>query len=255
VLNFFARYTIRAKVIAAFGLILCCTIGLGVFAVSRVAMLIETAALIGTDVVASNALNGAELSGERLLSLGFALRSAQTDAERARLAQEIEQTARSTKEKWAKYAADGVDPGQEQRLATAVEGALARFDATMRKVVELDKAGSHEQAGALLTGDGQKAAEEFRQAISSSLAFQNQQGTDAVSEAADGGGFAKVMIIAVLCLMAIVCTTIGWLMVLSISKPIGMMTNAMQSLAQKDFAVSVPGVGRGDEIGGMANAM
>ena len=49
-LHFLSRKIIRTKVVAAFALILCCTIGLGVFAATRVAMLTDIAALIGTDV-------------------------------------------------------------------------------------------------------------------------------------------------------------------------------------------------------------
>jgi HAMP domain-containing protein len=62
------------------------------------------------------------------------------------------------------------------------------------------------------------------------------------------------MIIAVLCIFAVACAAVGWWMVQSISNPIGMMTDAMQRLAQKDLSTVVPGVGRSDEIGGMAAA-
>jgi methyl-accepting chemotaxis protein len=198
VLHILARFTIRTKVVAAFGFVLCCAIGLGVFAASRVALLTHTAALIGTDVVASNAVSDAQAAGERLLSLGFALHAAQTGAERDSLTPEIERTARSVVEKWTKYAADGIDPGEDQRFADAVLPAWKRYEGTMRKVIELDKAGSHQEAGSLLIGDGQKTAGEFRQAISASLGFQTRQGTNAVDEAANIGISARNMIIAVL---------------------------------------------------------
>ena len=111
------------------------------------------------------------------------------------------------------------------------------------------------EADALLLGDCQKAAGDFHQAISDSIAFQGQQGTDAVKDAADTGLFARTMIIVVLCLMSIICAAIGWLMVHGISAPISTMTSAMTGLAQRDLTTAIPGVGRGDEIGGMAQAV
>ena len=180
---------------------------------------------------------------------------ADTPAERNSVSQDIDRTARMVSEKWTKYLADGVDPGEERRLADATGAAWKRYDATLRRYVELENAGSEKEADALLLGDCQKAAGDFHQAISDSIAFQGQQGTDAVKDAADTGLFARTMIIVVLCLMSIICAAIGWLMVHGISAPISTMTSAMTGLAQRDLTTAIPGVGRGDEIGGMAQAV
>ncbi len=47
----------------------------------------------------------------------------------------------------------------------------------------------------------------------------------------------------------------AWLISRAIARPVGAMTEAMQALAQGDHAVTVPALGRGDEIGAMAGAL
>ena len=55
--------------------------------------------------------------------------------------------------------------------------------------------------------------------------------------------------------MALLCVTIGYMLIRSISVPISAITAAMLRLADKDLAVDIPGVSRGDEIGLMAAAV
>ncbi|WP_299440288.1 CHASE3 domain-containing protein [uncultured Rhodospira sp.] len=48
---------------------------------------------------------------------------------------------------------------------------------------------------------------------------------------------------------------VGWLLGGAISRPIGSITQAMSRLAKGDLATTIPGVGRKDEIGAMADAV
>ena len=249
------RFTIGAKLVGGFAFIFLCTIGLGIFSITRVTLLADTAALIGSNVVASNAISAVALDGEKLLALGFARHGSLAVADRNARSRDFEATASDLAVKWAKYVNDGVDPGDEQKLADTVQEAWHRYAADLQKVVELDKAGEHDDAYAMLLGEVGITATEFRDAIGASMAFQNQQGIEAVSITGRVGTAAETLIIAVLGILGIACGTIGWSMVRLISKPIAGMTRAMQKLANQDLATIVPAIGRHDEIGDMAAAV
>ncbi|WP_372394925.1 HAMP domain-containing methyl-accepting chemotaxis protein [Azospirillum sp. HJ39] len=68
---------------------------------------------------------------------------------------------------------------------------------------------------------------------------------------------ARDAVIAGLLVAAAVVLTVAGLLVAKyrVSGPIHAMTEAMRRLAERDMAVAIPGLGRGDEIGGMAAAV
>ncbi|MEX6508302.1 HAMP domain-containing protein, partial [Jiella sp. M17.18] len=77
-------------------------------------------------------------------------------------------------------------------------------------------------------------------------------GSDRQMEATQTATLALVAGIAVLILLT---GGLGWLLARAIARPIDRMTAAMRRLASGDKAVTVPGIGRGDEIGEMAGAV
>jgi HAMP domain-containing protein len=62
-------------------------------------------------------------------------------------------------------------------------------------------------------------------------------------------------ILAVLTLTGLLCIVVGWAIIRSVSVPITAMTAAMRRLAGRDMDAAIVGIGRGDEIGGMAGAV
>jgi methyl-accepting chemotaxis protein len=247
--------TVRAKIILAFALTLCCTVGVGVFAVIRVAELTDAAVLVGANVVAIQQLSQVAEGSERLLSLNLALASVQTDAERIGLRQPIEQTNRSMVEGWGKYIQTGVDPGEEQRLADVVIAAQKGYAEALQRLAGLNTTGARQQADTSLVGGAVTAGGQVRQAVAGSIAFQDHQSSDAVAAAKSTGEAAERLIIIALGALAIVCMAIGWALVITISNPITAMTKAMRRLADQDLNVDIPAVGRRDEIGAMGSAV
>jgi methyl-accepting chemotaxis protein len=63
------------------------------------------------------------------------------------------------------------------------------------------------------------------------------------------------LLLAGLALVLVIAVGFWWSLTRVIARPIAAMTAAMVRLAGQDVAVAVPGVGRGDEIGGMAAAV
>lgn len=83
-----------------------------------------------------------------------------------------------------------------------------------------------------------------RQGIADALAKQKRVRQETMLLMMGTGG----VIVVVYCVVAV-------FLVRSITRPIGALDNAMRRMAEGDRAIAIPGVDRGDEIGGMARAM
>jgi len=67
----------------------------------------------------------------------------------------------------------------------------------------------------------------------------------------------RLLVLSIIALLLAVTLTVGGYLIAvrRVSAPISAMTHAMRRLADHDLSADVPGVGRGDEIGGMAAAV
>ncbi len=249
------RVSLRSKLIAAFTLMLMCTVGLGLLSASRVSLLNTTAALVGTDLDAAGALGAASRDGQKLLSLGFARHAAPSNAGKATISQQIKDATVDLDRRWTAYLTTGVDQGQEQRLADAVQKTWKTYRDDLQEAADMDQAGSSDMAEAFLTTDTNRAATALGKAVDASIAYQNSQGSEAVHAAARLGSTTRTMILAILVVVTALCAIIGWLMIRAICTPISRMTDAMRRLAERDLQVVVPGIGRRDEFGAMAGAV
>ena len=94
----------------------------------------------------------------------------------------------------------------------------------------------------------QKAADEAREELAarsvSALKWQDQ--LIGWAHMASAGGGLTTLLLAVL---------VGWWLTRSIARPVTEMTGAMKKLADGDATIAVPGIGRKDEIGRMAEAV
>lgn len=120
----------------------------------------------------------------------------------------------------------------------------------MRNYLTVNEARALEATGGAiaLMGDINKAASaltEFQSKMLSGLAEEK--------EAAFAGAEYSQLLGGVV--MIGLSVLFGFLLTGAIAKPIGNMTDTMLSLADDDMSVDVSGVGRGDEIGDMANAV
>ncbi|WP_428376637.1 methyl-accepting chemotaxis protein [Lichenicoccus sp.] len=247
--------SIKSKLVAAFALMLACTVALGMFSVTRVTHLNRTASMIGTDVVASTALGRVAIDGERMLSLGLARQATASAAVKARRTAELEATARDLDANWSRYVAGGLGQAGERRLAAVEQQAWKQYAGALHQAADMDAAGNNDEAESFLENDVPKAVAAFRDAIGANVVLKQAQGTKAVGAAARVGASARAMIIAILLAMGLASVAIAWLMISAICGPVSRMTSAMQRLASRDLQVDVPGAGRGDEIGRMAAAV
>jgi methyl-accepting chemotaxis protein len=121
---------------------------------------------------------------------------------------------------------------------------LTRDNKTSEQAAELSKSDRSQSNFASL----QKAVDEARVDIgarsASTQKWQDQM--IGLAHLASAGGGLSTLLLAVL---------IGWLLARAIARPVNEMTGVMKKLADGDVTIDVPGVGRKDELGRMAEAV
>jgi methyl-accepting chemotaxis protein len=243
--------SIRLKVILAFAIVLCCTTGLGVFALQRLDGVNQAAARIR-----DNALPATKILGElayhtmrfRQLEATYALSpDAQAKAKEAASMYKVGDQAARALQAFGPFIA----PGEGRRLADQMTQLWAAYGVLDGKFLMADPANSVRlYRGEMRTGFN-KFQDELRAEIALNVNLAKQAGDAGIHL----GNSAYSWILIVLGLTALLCVVIGTSMIRGISMPITAMTRAMRRLAEHDLDVEVFGAGRGDEIGAMAKAV
>ena len=248
-------WSIRAKVVAAFTLTLCCTVGLGLFAIQRLAAVDATA-----EDVRGNWLPSTRILGElayqatRLHELQAMYALAVTPEAKA-VEEGLITVARAQTEKAFTDYAPQVSPGEERRLADEMGRLWAAYVSLNPKFHDLARGQDSTAAGDFLRGEMRIAFNRFQEVVKADIALNVNEGIKSADTGAALGSSARIEILIVLGLMAAFCVAIGWSMVRSIAVPITAITGAMRRLVEKDMTTAIPGVGRKNEIGAMAGAV
>jgi methyl-accepting chemotaxis protein len=247
--------TIRAKLIWAFGLILCCTIGLGLFAVARLSEVQAVGAEMRNDWLPSTrALGIVAQSVERLRANYALIVIAATDESRAYYTTAAKKSVAELEDGLKSYA-PLVSSGEERQIADKVTNSWQVFRASAIQFETAMAAGDRAKGLELLTGDMSKSSIAFRTALQEDLTFNLHGGQDAADRGDALGRSAHLWILVVLGAMGLLCVAIGGALIRGISTPIFQMTGAMRQLSERNLAIAIPGVGRGDELGAMATAV
>jgi methyl-accepting chemotaxis protein len=246
--------SIRSKVIAAFVIVLCFGAVLGLYAMVEVQRLNASTAAINDNVRDMRRLSVMGVQLERIRSTNGLLLIAPTFDERTALANSASEARQRFTKTFGDYQA-GVDQGEEQQLANNIRSGWDRFLSAEHGFSTLVQSGQREKAEALLSGGIRTEGLAVRSAIEKAVGFQDRQSDSVVDYASSAGTTARAWIIILLIMMVAVCLIVGISMIRSISGPVTAMTEAMRRLANREMSAQIPGVGRGDEIGGMAGAV
>ena len=250
--NLAARISIRWKVVAAFAAVLCCTVGLGLFAVQRLAAVNAAAADIRDNWLESVRTLGIIASAaERARSQDALAHIATAEADKAEFARRAADARAELARGWTAYEPT-ITPGEEQGLAKTIKDDMQAMQDAQGKYLALERAGEHENAGKFLVEDLTIASRTLRDAIQADFSFNARGGKQAADAAEALGNSAMTWIFIVLGVTVAICGAIGWSLVRGISTPIVAMTAAMRRLADHDMSTEIFGAERGDEIGAMA---
>ncbi len=255
---------IRNKLILAFGLVLLLSIGLGAFSIVIVQRLVLSAANIAENAVVSRPLMlmGRDADMIRFLTLEVHLLS---DPDQAALIPDLPALKQSIADDRTAAMADfstqwnlyrpTMDPGRETDAGTAFQAAFTQLVADSAQVASQDNAGQRAAALGVIIGSLRDDSNNFRAALNDDLDYQQTQTAEFSSTATHVAAASILWISIVLAVMIVATIVITWLIVNGVAKPIIAIAGIMRKLANRNHNVTIPGIGRGDEIGAMAESI
>ena len=254
-MSFLNNFTIRAKVIGAFFLLLVVTALLGLFAVNRLSLVNDGAVDVSSNfLVADNALGAFSHDTMRFRQLQAAHILADTPAKKTKEEATMATVLDQVHQELAVYAPT-INPGEEQSLAEQVIASWNDYLALNDKFVAISSANNISASTAYYTGDMRTASHKFGDALDKLLAYQLAGGKNEAADIRVTYESARNWIIGALILAALMCLAAGFFLITGVSTPIRKMTDAMARLAKHDLNTEINGVGRKDEIGQMASAV
>ncbi|MGN6207287.1 methyl-accepting chemotaxis protein [Asticcacaulis sp.] len=246
--------TIRVRVIAAFALVLCATVALGLFAIQRLSAVNASARDVGTNwLPAANFLGDLSQDFETYRSRqGQALLL--TGEAREKMLARMQGSRDALEKDYASYNAT-VTTDEERVLADAIHSNLTAYYEASKPLEAATAANDVAGATIIYLTDMQAGTDALRKAIRDDRAYQLKEGHNAADKGIKLGNAAMTLIMMALAATAAICFGIGFMMIRTISLPITRMSGVMQKLADGDTQVTIPNVGERNEIGDMAGTV
>jgi methyl-accepting chemotaxis protein len=249
------RVSVRSKIMAAFAIILLCTFANSALTYQQLATLHAASTDVAENWLPSVGVVGqlaemAELYRSKQAHLLTATGAAQVSA----IEKDLDDTMKAYDKLRVAYE-PLITEGRERELVTGFDAARKTYLTQSRQLAELARRGDQKGAADLFFGDMRASTLTIREAIDADVALNVAEGHKAAMLATSVGQRAQVLILSFAPALVLVCALMGWALVSGISGPIKTMTGAMRRLADRDMTVPIPGLGRGDEIGGMAAAV
>ena len=247
--------SIKTKMIVAFAVLLVVTVGLGLFAIQRLAGINDSARDLRDNwLVATRALGDFKYQTMRYRQLQASHILSVTDAEAAKELVTMGQVADAADKVWQVYAPT-ITPGEESTLAAQIHQAWVTYIAANDKLIQIDKQHDDSVSAGLYKGDLRTTYNAFAGLLDQDIELQLR---GAAKNVADGEALyssAQLWTWSGLGLAALLCLLSAWIVVTRVSRPITRMTEGMGRLAGHDLATEIEGRGRKDEIGKMAAAV
>ena len=148
-----------------------------------------------------------------------------------------------------------VTAGDEQGLADKLVATWAAYGKLSGQLVAMTGQVQPDIQTGLLNGRMLQAMNQFRDALRAAIDLGMLTGRQAADRGEALGRGARRWILGALGVSLAMCLCGGWLMIGGLAQPIAAMSAAMRRLAQHDTDGVVVGLGRGDEIGMMADSV
>jgi len=254
-MTFFQNLSIKAKVIGAFAIVLLLTAFVGYFAVSRLGAVNDAAHDIRTNWLPSVRLLGqVGMMSERAKAVQNNILSTVQGGDTTKAETAMKGTLDLRAKAWSAYQAS-ITPGEEQRMANDIDTQWKAYMGLWDKAFDMWKKGDREGALALNGGDMLVVMGKLRDALDADLELNTKGGDAAAQLGEDIYDSARLWIMIAIGVAVVLGGLVAFLIIAGVSKPIGMMTEAMRRLAGHDLKTEITGVGRKDEIGAMASAV
>lgn len=250
------RLGIGGKLIAGCAALFCLTLGTGMFALHSMAVMDAASTEVADNFLPSAVSLGRlirslehyhTLEFRLLLDIGAPNHQASSD-----LFNQADTALDKARADYEPFIDEGWERGNMARFDQALAAYRQSVDAPAR---QLEQAGNQAGARALLTGPGADKFTALRDIGDSDLDYNNRGGHQALLNGGATYGSARGEMWMTLGVVAACSLAIAWLLMRDIAGPLVGMRAAMDRLAAGDLGAAVPGAGREDEIGGMAQAV
>ena len=250
----FSNISIRNKVLVAFGVVLITAIGLGGFAIDRLALVNGSAAEVRDNwLPATGWLGTLSKAVEQYRSRQGQLTMSKTPAEIDRQEALMAESLQLFDKTWRLYEPT-VTTKEELAIVTPLKKAWSTYLESSRPLAELTRK-NRTEASDLYLGKLRDDFGPVRKLLEQDLAFNVDEGKKEADKGAEVYRSARTWIFATLALAAMLCVAMGFMIITGVSRPIAAMTETMRKLAGGDMSVEIAGADRKDEIGNMASAV
>jgi methyl-accepting chemotaxis protein len=249
-----SKFGITAKILTAFAVVLVMNLALGVLATRSMRSMGDATAQIVEDNLASVAglseLSSAEmrlrLAQGAALSAG-ALADKAASNELTHLLQAYEDRRRDFQPL--------IDPGEEAERFARIDALWSNYKIETDRLSGMADTSNARAAADLFAGDMSQTHQALIDLLREDRVYNVRQAKAAGAAAAKLYDTVWWVTAGVVLLGAVIAILCGAVLSRSIARPLGALTGAMRRLADHDLSVTIPGIGRGDEIGVMAAAV
>ncbi|MDR3537027.1 MAG: MCP four helix bundle domain-containing protein, partial [Acetobacteraceae bacterium] len=208
VMTLASNISIRNKVALTFALVLCATIGLGLFSLNRLSTVEALAAEVRNNSLPSTRYLGRIAQAAERLRLNQYIAVTTASAERRKMVSGlIGEQAKLVETELARYLP--LVSGDEGALAAAISKEWTNYKAIIDQVNALLAKGDLAQDVAILDNSN-PAMNNLRNALQADIAFNVKEGDELADRGTALARSARTGIIAVLGAMALLCALTGW---------------------------------------------
>ncbi len=258
-MRFWSNISVSKKIVLAFLLAFCATVGLGLFGLSQTAAVNAKAADIRDNWLPSTVALGKLAASVREVRSQEARRLASALNNDA-MAQSVdlsawEDSVTSTKKSYAAYVPLITAGTRDADLMKAFDTAWQAYLESTDKVVRLATDGDSAAANRLFLGGDRL---NYQKAASSALEDLEFNGTEGVRAATEGNAVYRSsiwMTISAIGLAGALCCASGFGVILGVARPIRTTTAVVDRLASGDLDVAIAGTGRRDDLGLLARSL
>jgi methyl-accepting chemotaxis protein len=250
-----SSFRIRSKIIAAFATVLVATFGLGLFAMQRMGALNDAAAAMRDNYLPSVAQIGQIVELVQKYEIRETRHIMSTDMEGMKAEEaELTKLAQAYDEARKKFE-PMIDPGEERNRWNRLDALWPQYKTLNGQLIALSEKNDNQAAATLFKGELSKTFTEMADLLDQDATYNWKMGAAQADQGAQIYTTTWWLTLGVGVLAVLIAAVAGTALVRGISAPLMEMSAAMRRLAERDLAVEIPGVGRGDEIGGMAGAV
>jgi len=253
--SYLSNTSIRGKLLFTFIAIICFALAVGAFAVQRLgAVVAEAVVMRDTGLPSVRVLGMLAYDTERFRQLEAAYALAEGSDDRAKVAAKLATVMTQVKADFSGYAAL-IDAPEEKPRYAALEQMWQKYLGFHQNLLTSAEGGDRADTIDDYSGDMLTAFNKFQDSLQQLVDFNVRQGNEDANASVRLGRSASYGIVAIIAVMVVLCAGAAFGVTRWISRPIAAMAQVVRRLADKDMSVEIPGRGRGDEIGGIADAI